>query len=117
MILFLLSGMDAHADNCSAYPYTLQNGQVADANQVMANFNNVLNCANNNLPGIPVSIANGGTGATDASNARTNLGLGTLATSSNSSALNAGTNALGARTISTSGPSGTPANGDLWFQY
>ena len=30
---------DAHATICSSYPYTLTNGQVADANQVMANFN------------------------------------------------------------------------------
>jgi hypothetical protein len=31
---------------CPSYPYTLSNGTTADANQVMANFNNVLNCAN-----------------------------------------------------------------------
>src|ERR1700722_10686764 len=39
----------AWAANCSPYTYTLTNGTTADANQVMANFNNVLNCANNNL--------------------------------------------------------------------
>ena len=32
------------------------------------------------LPSVPFSIANGGTGATTASGARTNLGLGTMAT-------------------------------------
>jgi hypothetical protein len=31
---------------CGSYSYVLTNGQVADANQVMANFNLVLNCAN-----------------------------------------------------------------------
>lgn len=39
----------AAASNCAAYPYTLQNGQVADANQVMANFNSILDCGNSNL--------------------------------------------------------------------
>lgn len=39
------------AANCSAYPFTLTNGTTADADQVMSNFNNILNCANNNLPG------------------------------------------------------------------
>jgi len=31
---------------CPAYPFTLTNGQTADANQVMSNFNSVLSCAN-----------------------------------------------------------------------
>lgn len=35
----------------------------------------------------------------------------------NSNAANAGTNALGAVTLSTSAPSGTPANGDVWKVY
>ena len=39
----------AHASNCSSYPYTLTNGSTADANQVMANFAAIQNCANNNL--------------------------------------------------------------------
>jgi hypothetical protein len=46
---------------CSAYPYTLTNGTLADANQVMANFNNVLNCVNGLSPiGVPVvgSVSN-----------------------------------------------------------
>lgn len=37
------------AANCPANPYTLTNGTAADASQVMANNNNLLNCANNNL--------------------------------------------------------------------
>lgn len=43
-----LSGA-AYAANCSNHPYTLTNGTNADANQVMADFNNLLNCGNNNL--------------------------------------------------------------------
>lgn len=68
----------AFAANCPGNPYTLQNGQLADANQVMANFNNLLNCSNNNLAkngansditslsGLttPLSVSQGGTGNT-----------------------------------------------------
>src|ERR1700722_169329 len=43
-----LSGQIAKAANCTAYPlpYTLTNGTTADASQVMANFNDLLNCVN-----------------------------------------------------------------------
>ncbi len=68
----------ALASNCSTYPYTLTNGQVADATQVMANFNSILSCANSSLAhnaansditslsglSTPLSIAQGGTGNT-----------------------------------------------------
>lgn len=47
--LALLVAPAAHAANCSGYTYTLTNGQVADANQVMANFNTIMNCANVSL--------------------------------------------------------------------
>lgn len=51
-LLFLLAWVaGAAAQNCSSYPYTLTNGQVASATQVMADFNLILNCANNNLAG------------------------------------------------------------------
>lgn len=67
----------ALASNCSSNPFTLANGQVADATQVMANFNNLLNCANNNLAHngansditslsaltTPLTVAQGGTGS------------------------------------------------------
>jgi hypothetical protein len=36
----------ASAQTCTSLPYTLTNGTTADASQVMANFNYVLNCAN-----------------------------------------------------------------------
>jgi hypothetical protein len=35
---------------CPTNPYTLTNGQTADASQVMANFNNLLACVNNLTP-------------------------------------------------------------------
>lgn len=66
----------ALAANCAGYPYTLTNGTTADANQVMANFNAILACGNNNLAksgansditslnalSTPLSAAQGGTG-------------------------------------------------------
>lgn len=54
--LALLFPLAAHAAlPCNAYPNTLTNGTLADANQVMANFNNILNCVNSLAPlGIPV---------------------------------------------------------------
>jgi len=49
LLVLLAMAAPAGATNCSSYPYTLSNGQVADANQVMADFNTILNCANNTL--------------------------------------------------------------------
>jgi hypothetical protein len=77
-LLLMLAPAMAWASNCGGYPYTLVNGQVADANQVMSNFNTILNCANNNLAHngansdivqilgllVPLSTAQGGTGNT-----------------------------------------------------
>ena len=47
--LLLLSATAALASNCVPFTYTLTNGTTADANQVMSNFNTLLNCSNNNL--------------------------------------------------------------------
>src|ERR1700730_9802791 len=44
-LFFILTGNSVWA-SCPSYPYTLSNGTTADANQVMSNFNTVLNCAN-----------------------------------------------------------------------
>lgn len=57
ILAFLLAPLAAQASNCSGYPYTLVNGQTADANQVMSNFNNILTCANNNLLASPVQYS------------------------------------------------------------
>src|SRR5260221_1166538 len=76
-LLFALAPLAAEAANCSSNPFTLTNGQQADATQVMSNFNNLLNCANNNLAhsgansditslsalSTPLSVSQGGTGA------------------------------------------------------
>lgn len=40
----LIGPRDAQAVTCPAFPYTLTNGSIADANQVMANFNATNNC-------------------------------------------------------------------------
>ena len=50
-LALLLTPLSAVAANCPGYSYILTNGQVADANQVMANFNTIMNCANTNLVG------------------------------------------------------------------
>jgi hypothetical protein len=45
LLAVLLFSGTAAAQNCNANPFTLTNGQPADATQVMANFNNALACA------------------------------------------------------------------------
>lgn len=76
-----------------AYPDLLQNGNPADATQVMANFYQIQNDVNANaaenganssitsLTGLttPLSIAQGGTGASDAADALANLGAASSA--------------------------------------
>lgn len=83
----------ALAANCPSFTYVLTNGQVADATQVMANFNGLLTCANGNLAhngansditsltGLttPLGASVGGTGLTSLTNAWTNGYLGTMA--------------------------------------
>lgn len=78
LLLAALFAAPASATNCSTYPYTLANGQTADATQVMADLNSILTCANANLAhngansdisslsGLttPLSAAQGGTGYT-----------------------------------------------------
>src|SRR5690348_14647688 len=47
--LVFLSATAGIAQNCGPYPNNLTNGQPADATQVMANFNTILNCLNSNV--------------------------------------------------------------------
>jgi hypothetical protein len=57
-------------------PYNLTNGTTADASQVMADFNAIVNYVNALvIPTTPLPISLGGTGATNAPGALTNLGL------------------------------------------
>ncbi len=49
----------ASAQTCSGMPYTLTNGQAADASQVMADFNYVLNCATSGPASAPVGAERG----------------------------------------------------------
>jgi hypothetical protein len=44
-LLFYMCCATAWANNCPSYPFTLTNGTTADANQVMGNFNTIMNCA------------------------------------------------------------------------
>ena len=54
VLVLLLSAPGVSFASCNALPYTLANGNSADAGQVMANFNYLLNCLNSaNPPGGP----------------------------------------------------------------
>jgi hypothetical protein len=64
VFLLVLSTASSKAQNCSPQFNQLANGQNADANQVMANFNALLTCINSNLA-LPGYI-NGLTLSTDA---------------------------------------------------
>lgn len=75
--------------------YTWSNGDTITATRL----NDSVNAATYSGS---LEVAKGGTGATDAATARTNLGIGSMATR--------------AVTISTSSPSGG-SDGDIWFQY
>ena len=45
-MFLVLAGQSALAQTCSSLPYSLANGNVADAGQVMTNFNYLLSCVN-----------------------------------------------------------------------
>jgi len=58
----LLAASAAQAQNCAPNPYSLTNGAAADATQVMANFNNLLNCVNTIMSAAGLQGAIGGVG-------------------------------------------------------
>ena len=73
ILLFCLSTSNASALTCTL-PFNLLNGQLADATQVMANYNALATCftlvfSNTNI----IPIANGGTNANNQQNALNNL--------------------------------------------
>lgn len=92
-LLWALTAAPALASNCPAFTYTLTNGTTADANQVMSNFNTLLNCSNNSLAhnaansditsltGLttPLSVPQGGTGLGTLTAHAVPLGNGTSA--------------------------------------
>jgi hypothetical protein len=59
---------------CPSFPYIFTNGVTIDANQLMANLNLLLTCAQESLPAGTLAITQGGTGATTATGALANLG-------------------------------------------
>lgn len=91
IVALLLAAPAAQAANCNSYPFTLTNGTTADANQVMADFNNILNCGNNNLAkngansditslsGLttPLTVVEGGTNLATLTQGAVILGAGT----------------------------------------
>lgn len=123
----------SNATNAAAAPTALAAGTD---NQVLRRSGTALafgavNLASSDAVTGALAIANGGTGATTASAARTALGLGTVAVENTVPLTKGGTGATTAATartnlglgsiatypltISTAAPSGG-SNGDLWFQ-
>ena len=110
-----------------AYPDLLQNGNPADATQVMADFYQIQNDVNANaaenganssitsLSGLttPLSIAQGGTGGSSASAARTALGAAAVGANGDITSLSGLTTPL---SVAQGGTGGTTALGLAAFQ-
>ena len=111
-----VSSLDAAAASC-ALPYTLTNGQTADATQVMANYNALLNCLNNIVPGGSTDAVqyNAGAGNFGGVGPLSNgqLAIGSTGGAPQAATLTAGggiaiTSGPGSVTISTAGSAFTP---------
>lgn len=103
----MLFGPAALASTCSTLPYTFSNGSVADATQVMANFNSLLNCLNLNVAPlasptftgtvtIPTASITGNATVTGSANVSGTLGVSGAATFSSTTSFS------GAQLLSTS---------------
>ena len=93
LALWTLSATGALATPCGSFPFQLANGVVADATQVMADLNLLLNCtvnslatsgANTNITSLlglstPLTVPQGGTGAATGAGALTSLGAASAA--------------------------------------
>lgn len=96
-------------------PYALTNGQVADATQVMANFNALLNCINAGAPGGSVNSVQYNAGGTSfggvAPLTNGQVAIGSTGNAPQAATLSAGsgiviTNGAGSVTIATTGGGG-----------
>lgn len=112
---FLLLGENAAVAQCTL-PYQLTNGQVADATQVMANFNALVSCLNAAAPGGSTNAIqyNAGSGAFGGVGPLTNgqLVIGSTGGAPQAQTLTAGsgiaiTNSAGGITIATTGGQNT----------
>lgn len=105
-LLTLAWANSALASNCPSYPYTLTNGTTADANQVMANFNSILNCSNGFGSSVNQDVATSGA----------NLGLLSTPNVWGGAPQTFAASTTGAASINL--PPGTapssPNNGDVW---
>jgi hypothetical protein len=91
-VFFTVGDTSARAQ--CALPYQLTNGQIADATQVMANFNALATCLSNLPAGATNSVQfNAGSGALGAVGPLTNgqIVIGTTGSAPQAGTLNAGT--------------------------
>jgi hypothetical protein len=103
----LLGGLSAAHAQCAPLPYTISNGQAADATPVMANFAALFNCIGAPAPNLQVSGSGGGVVSVQNPSATSNYNFNLPATAGPAGSLLAsgggGTNAETWTPIGTSG--------------